>query len=176
MSSNQMESGDPYLPSDKQFLITRNVPCLRRAASVAEEYEAAGGEVLVDDEDNDGWLATHGKPKDKGNEDENLPSMDVLDINERNAIQSIPTYFGGEEDDDIPDMEEFDEADNVVENDPCYALQRFNILVVLLIHPDGIAFYISDNKVILTEGIDGVVPVDYFQKIESWPDRKPIPF
>ena len=30
---------------------------------MAEEYEAAGGEVLVDDEDVDGWLATHGKPK-----------------------------------------------------------------------------------------------------------------
>jgi len=44
--------------------------------------------------------------------------MDALDINEKNTIQSIPTYFGGEEDDDIPDMEEFDEADNVVENDP----------------------------------------------------------
>ena len=41
---------------------------------------------------------------------------------------------------------------------------------------DGIAFYISDNKVILTEGVDGVVPVDYFQKIESWPSRQPIPF
>ncbi|WZY91783.1 hypothetical protein YC2023_064112 [Brassica napus] len=41
---------------------------------------------------------------------------------------------------------------------------------------DGIAFYVSDNKVILTEGIDGVVPVDYFHKIESWPSRQPIPF
>uniref|UniRef100_A0A368UHR6 Autophagy-related protein 3 n=1 Tax=Glycine max TaxID=3847 RepID=A0A368UHR6_SOYBN len=64
------ESGDPgkrkpYLPPEKQFLITRNVPCLRRAASVEEEYEAAGGEVLLDDEDNDGWLATHGKPKER---------------------------------------------------------------------------------------------------------------
>lgn len=28
-----------------------------------EEYEAAGGEILLDNEDNDGWLATHGKPK-----------------------------------------------------------------------------------------------------------------
>ena len=36
--------------------------------------------------------------------------------------------------------------------------------------------YISDNKVILTEGLDGVVPVKYFKKIESWPDRQPIPF
>ncbi|CAN6995042.1 unnamed protein product [Brassica rapa subsp. trilocularis] len=41
---------------------------------------------------------------------------------------------------------------------------------------DGIAFYISDNKVILTEGVDGVVHVDYFQKIESWPSWQPIPF
>ena len=29
---------------------------------------------------------------------------------------------------------------------------------------------------ILTEGVDGVVPVDYFHKIESWPSRQPIPF
>lgn len=39
------------------------MPCLRRAASVEEEYEASGGEVLLDGDDNDGWLATHGKPK-----------------------------------------------------------------------------------------------------------------
>lgn len=31
-----------------------------------EEYEAGGGEYLLDgadDDDNEGWLATHGKPK-----------------------------------------------------------------------------------------------------------------
>ncbi|XWS32400.1 hypothetical protein CRYUN_Cryun23aG0156300 [Craigia yunnanensis] len=49
----------------EQYLITRNVPCLRRAASVEEEYEAAGGEVFLDNEDSDGWLVTHGKPKDR---------------------------------------------------------------------------------------------------------------
>ncbi|XP_057979825.1 uncharacterized protein LOC131165785 isoform X4 [Malania oleifera] len=41
---------------------------------------------------------------------------------------------------------------------------------------DGMKFYISDNKVILTEGFDGIVPVKYFEKIESWPKRQPIPF
>ncbi|ESQ39166.1 hypothetical protein EUTSA_v10001570mg [Eutrema salsugineum] len=54
-----------------------------------------------------------------------------------------------------------------------------NVLIFLDIKKaleDGIAFYISENKVILTEGVDGVVPVDYFQKIESWPNRQPIPF
>ncbi|TYI91540.1 hypothetical protein E1A91_D02G000400v1, partial [Gossypium mustelinum] len=41
---------------------------------------------------------------------------------------------------------------------------------------EGMKLYISDNKVILTEGFDGVVPVKCFEKIESWPGRKPIPF
>ncbi|KAF3636990.1 Autophagy-related protein 3 [Capsicum annuum] len=118
------ESGEPskrksYLPADKQFLITRNVPCLRRAASIEEEYEAAGGEVLLDNDDNDGWLATHGKPKgNNGAEDESLPSIDTLEINKKNTIQSIPSYFGGEEEEDIPDMGEYEEADNLIETDP----------------------------------------------------------
>ncbi|RVW20058.1 Autophagy-related protein 3 [Vitis vinifera] len=94
------ESGEPgkrksYLPPEKQYLITRNVPCLRRAASVEEEYEAAGGEVLLDNEDNDGWLATHGKPKEtKGDAEENLPSMETLDISKDKTIKSIPLTLG----------------------------------------------------------------------------------
>ncbi|MBA0796419.1 hypothetical protein Gohar_007189 [Gossypium harknessii] len=112
------ESGEPskrksYLPPEKQYLITRNVPCLRRAASVEEEYEAAGGEVLLDNEDNDGWLATH----DKSDVEENLPSMETLEIRQ-NAVRSIPSYFGvGEDEEDIPDMADYEEADNLVETD-----------------------------------------------------------
>lgn len=54
-----------------------------------------------------------------------------------------------------------------------------NLLIFLDVRKaleDGMKFYISDNKVILTEGFDGVVPVKYFEKIESWPDRQTIPF
>ncbi|PQQ17761.1 tRNA 2-phosphotransferase 1 [Prunus yedoensis var. nudiflora] len=54
-----------------------------------------------------------------------------------------------------------------------------NVLIYLDVRKaleEGMKFYISENKVILTEGFDGVVPVKYFEKIESWPDRKPIPF
>ncbi|XP_020215317.1 autophagy-related protein 3 isoform X2 [Cajanus cajan] len=118
------ESGEPgkrkpYLPPEKQFLITRNVPCLRRAASVEEEYEAAGGEVLLDDEDNDGWLATHGKPKEtKSDEDENLPSMESLEISGKSPIKQIPSYMGADEEEDIPDMAEFEDTSNVIETDP----------------------------------------------------------
>ncbi|GAB4814233.1 hypothetical protein N2152v2_001279 [Parachlorella kessleri] len=58
------EAGDPkkarpYLPADKQFLITRNVPCLRRAAAVEEygqrsEVEVEGGGGLEGEEE--GWV------------------------------------------------------------------------------------------------------------------------
>ncbi|OMP07705.1 Phosphotransferase KptA/Tpt1 [Corchorus capsularis] len=54
-----------------------------------------------------------------------------------------------------------------------------NILIFLNVRKaleEGMKLYISDNKVILTEGFDGVVPVKYIEKIESWPDRRPIPF
>lgn len=50
-----------------------------------------------------------------------------------------------------------------------------NVLIFLDVRKaleDGMKLYISENRVILTEGIDGVVPVKYFQKMESWPDRK----
>ncbi|KAA8520506.1 hypothetical protein F0562_014762 [Nyssa sinensis] len=54
-----------------------------------------------------------------------------------------------------------------------------NVLIFLDVRKaleEGMKLYISDNKVILTEGFDGVVPVKYFEKIESWPDRQTIPF
>lgn len=49
-------------------------------------------------------------------------------------------------------------------------------LLCLVTLADGMKLYKSENGVILTEGFDGVVPVKYFQKIESWPKRNPVPF
>ncbi|WOL15956.1 hypothetical protein Cni_G24738 [Canna indica] len=122
------EAGEPskrksYLPADKQYLITRNVPCLRRASSVEEEYDAAGGEVLLDnDDENGGWLATHGMPKEtKSSEVEVLPSMDSLEINKSGAIKSIPSYFGGAEEEEIPDMADYEGSENLVETDAASA-------------------------------------------------------
>lgn len=53
-----------------------------------------------------------------------------------------------------------------------------NILIFLDVRKaleGGMKLYKSDNQVILTEGFDGVVPVEYIERIESWPDRKLIP-
>ncbi|KAF7133319.1 hypothetical protein RHSIM_Rhsim09G0190400 [Rhododendron simsii] len=158
------ESGEPtkrksYLPPGKQFLITRNVPCLRRAASVEEEYEAAGGEVLLDNEDNDGWLATHGNPKDnKHEEEENLPSMETLEISKKNTIQSIASHFGGEEEEDIPDMAEYEEPDNLIETDPA-TLQSTYLMAQ---EPD-------DDNILRTRTYDVSITYDkYYQTPRVW--------
>uniref|UniRef100_A0A6M2F675 Autophagy-related protein 3 n=1 Tax=Populus davidiana TaxID=266767 RepID=A0A6M2F675_9ROSI len=160
------ESGEPskrkpYLPAEKQFLITRNVPCLRRAASVEEEYEAAGGEVLLDNEDNDGWLATHGKPKEtKGDEDENVPSMEALDISvKRIPIQTNPSYFGGEEEEDIPDMADFEDPDNLIKSDSA-TLQTTYIVAH---EPD------DDDNILRTRTYDVSITYDkYYQTPRVW--------
>ncbi|XP_068650846.1 putative tRNA 2'-phosphotransferase isoform X2 [Aristolochia californica] len=54
-----------------------------------------------------------------------------------------------------------------------------NILIFLDVKKalqEGMKLYISDNKVVLTEGFDGVVPVKFFERVETWPGRQPIPF
>ncbi|KXZ48496.1 hypothetical protein GPECTOR_27g666 [Gonium pectorale] len=64
------EGGDPkkrrsYFPPEKQFLVTRNVPCLRRATEV-EGYNPNSEFALGDregEEGEEGWVATHSDPR-----------------------------------------------------------------------------------------------------------------
>lgn len=120
------------------------MPCLRRAISVEEEYDAAGAEVVLD-EDGEGWLATHGVQgqypykcclvfhselydlncffwgpllmlASKPEEEEDIPSMDTLDIGRSDGIKSIPSYFSGgkdEEEEDIPDMDTYEDTGDI---------------------------------------------------------------
>ncbi|SPQ98139.1 Autophagocytosis associated protein [Plasmodiophora brassicae] len=65
----------PFLPTDKQYLITRNVPSMRRADAYA--MESAAEEVLEQtDADADGWVATH---TDRVEQD--IPDIAALDLN-----------------------------------------------------------------------------------------------
>ncbi|KAF7148155.1 hypothetical protein RHSIM_Rhsim03G0165100 [Rhododendron simsii] len=158
------ESGEPskrksYLPSGKQFLITRNVPCLCRAASVEEEYEASGGEVLVDNEDNEGWLATHGELKgDTCDKEENLPSMDTLEISKKTTIQSISSHFRGDKEENMPDMPEYEDHDNLIETDPATLQSTY-----LMAHePD-------EDNILRTRTYDVSITYDkYYQTPRVW--------
>lgn len=47
----------PYLPADKQFLVTRNVPCYKRCKEM--EYTDHHEELLETDDEDGGWIDTH---------------------------------------------------------------------------------------------------------------------
>lgn len=44
--------------------------------------------------------------------------MESLSINSEGPIRSISTYFGGAEEEDIPDMASFGDSDNLLDSDP----------------------------------------------------------
>lgn len=100
------ESGDrskrkAYLPAEKQFLITRNVPCFRRAAAVeevdGEELLEGGG--AGDDSD---WVAparSGGAAGGASAMEEDIPSVDDVGKQAAGAAD--------DDDDDVPDMDDF---------------------------------------------------------------------
>ena len=96
-----------YLPRDKQYLVTKNVPCARRARDM-EAY--AGGERALEGED-EGWVAAgegHGGSRAG---DEALPEIGALRLDGENEGENE----GDDDDDDIPDMEDYeDEEDDAV--------------------------------------------------------------
>lgn len=55
--------------------------------------------------------------------------MDTLEISPKKPIQSIPSYFGGDDDEDIPDMSDYLEHDNLVETDAVSDILFCNLLL-----------------------------------------------
>ncbi|MCL4124282.1 UNVERIFIED_CONTAM: hypothetical protein GTU68_029048 [Idotea baltica] len=114
----QWVAGDPskaksYLPADKQFLITKNVPCYKRCKQMEYKEEQ---ELIVDaegDEDG-GWVDTHHFAEPVSIE-EKVKDMTLDD-------KKILSKEGEEDDDDdeeneAVDMEDFEESGMLEEKD-----------------------------------------------------------
>lgn len=103
------ESGDPskaksYLPADKQYLVTRNVPCATRVSSLEQQMELVG--------DEGDWMVSQ-FVKERSLEEE----FDILD--ETGEVVEPPAPAAVEEtdeDDEYADMADF-EDDNVLQDD-----------------------------------------------------------
>ncbi|GAA5912740.1 hypothetical protein JCM8208_004057 [Rhodotorula glutinis] len=149
----QWEGGDPtkardFLPKDKQYLVSRNVPCLRRVSQLGQQGGGAGdeyAEMLMDfaggegekGEEGDEWVATHTNAQDP-NSTTDIPSMgdipDADDPSSSSALDGVTSSLANTsidpardevpDFDDIPDMDD-DEAGGagLVEEDDDAAVQ-----------------------------------------------------
>ncbi|KAH8267684.1 hypothetical protein KR026_003290 [Drosophila bipectinata] len=118
----------PYLPKDKQFLITRNVPCYRRC----KQMEYVGEETLVEEESGDGgWVETHQLNDDGSTQLEDkiceLTMEETKDeMHTPDSDKSAPGVGAGaeaedEDDDEAIDMDDFEESGMLDLVDPAVA-------------------------------------------------------
>jgi ubiquitin-like-conjugating enzyme ATG3 len=82
----QWQAGDPakarpFLPPGKQFLLTRNVPCQKRATALAlgaDEEEAISMRVADGEGDEEDWVSTHKSFAATAVADDDAPDMVVV--------------------------------------------------------------------------------------------------
>ncbi|XP_050699923.1 ubiquitin-like-conjugating enzyme ATG3 [Eriocheir sinensis] len=115
----------PFLPPDKQFLITRNVPCFRRCKQM--EYRSEQELVLESENDPDGgWVDTH-HFSDSAALEEKVADMSLEDkkTTKNGTLNSANGDDGDDDDDDddeddeeAADMEAFEESGMLEQEDP----------------------------------------------------------
>lgn len=109
-----------YLPKNKQFLITRNVPCSRRCKQI--EYNDDKEKVIESDDADGGWVDTH--HYDPSHLDEKVSEMTIEEsqydedpVNEKNAAGENKDDDDDEDDDEVCDMDEFEKEGFPVEDE-----------------------------------------------------------
>lgn len=110
----------PYLPKDKQFLITRNVPCYKRVKQMDTHQEDQ--EKVIEEEDEDGgWVDTHHFTSDQSVSalQEEMGDMNLESKTKETSAASASNNDDDEEDDDeeAEDMEAFEESGMLEEQD-----------------------------------------------------------
>ncbi|RHZ43706.1 hypothetical protein Glove_880g15 [Diversispora epigaea] len=112
--SGEVSKRRDYLLVDKQFLITRNVPCLRRVKQM--EYTDEDAETQIETEDGEeAWVATHsGRAATNIEEIASYIEGDEDEINKK-LINPVLEEVIDKEEVDIPDINDIPDIDDEVE-------------------------------------------------------------
>jgi len=111
-----------FFPKEKQYLITKDVPCLQRVSNLERSVNASQSIEIDVEGDDEQWVQTNAETPanstsaTKKNAKEEIPDLDDDDENNNKKNDS-----DGEEDnsdEDIPDFEDFN-GDNLEDDDEC---------------------------------------------------------
>lgn len=169
-----------YLPKEKQFLVTKNVPCYKRVKQL-DQHQEEQEKVIEEDDEDGGWVDTHHFSSD--------PSVNALseDVGEMSldkeskgasaapaARQTSQTDDDDEDDDDEAlDMEAFEES-GMLDDDATLDVHASCDSQAEGSAPDG------ESGIIQTRTYDLNITYDkYYQTPRLWlfgynEDRKPL--
>lgn len=116
-SSDNSSQQKSYLPPDKQYLVTKSVPCYKRCKDI--EYSSNDEKIILTENDEEGWVDTH-----HSEEASIVKDLDEMTIGEKSqstsdACMSLrkETQASNDDDDDDDDAEDMDTYLNMVEDD-----------------------------------------------------------
>ncbi|XP_018321928.1 ubiquitin-like-conjugating enzyme ATG3 [Agrilus planipennis] len=119
-----------YLPKDKQFLITRNVPCSRRCEQM--EYQEDLEHIIQSDDADNGWVDTHHYDSSNFGLEEKISEMtlenckaeSMEDALLKDQCNNSDNDDDDDDDDEAVDMEAFEES-GMLENDEATIVEPF---------------------------------------------------
>ncbi|XP_015608384.1 ubiquitin-like-conjugating enzyme ATG3 [Cephus cinctus] len=109
-----------YLPRNKQFLLTRHVPCTRRCKQI--EYCEDQERIIEADDPEGGWVDTHHYDTSLGGIEEKVTEMTLGEAQPNQDAEAGETNEDDEDDEEAADMEAF-EVSGMLDEEDKYAAE-----------------------------------------------------